>query len=347
MQLADDVGRALVYFDAHIDKAQSWAGGVLIQWLLSEHSSFASNVDSGLMRAKALMAASGQALDDAARRFEENEHNVQVRVQDLFGDLDPSAGSPPSDGSTERWSFAIDAPSKALAPPESPVADPAFADVWNIINWTDYISLSYWGRQVLNALFQLLAPSITEGQDVFEFLAQKFGGDWNKVGLAGSAFGHLGEFFEGLAATTRNLSVDMFAAWTHGESADRAVEHFAKLTAAFASQPEVYGDLASKYSDAAWAAFGACQSLLSAVDATVDALIVFLMGFASIGEALAALCSGGATVAPAVMSAVIAVVEAFSSAWGTMMTTLSITVAAGATLGSVTTTIEFVPLPEV
>jgi len=347
LQLADDVGRALEYFDNHIDKAQSWAGGALIQWLLSEHSSYASRVDSGLMRSKALMIASGGALDDVARRFDENEYDAQVSVRDLFDDLDPGVATAPIDGSTEHQSIAVGSPSAALAPPESSVADPAFAVVWNIINWPDYISLSYWGRQLLNAIFQLVAPSLTEGQDLFEFLAQKLGGDWDKVALAGSAFGHLGDFFDGLAGEVNNLAVDVFAAWTSGESADRAGEYFAELAAAFAAQPEVYGDLASKYSNAAWAAFGACQGLLSALDAAVDALVVFLMGFASVGEALAAIFSGGATAVPAVVSAVIAVVEAFSSAWGAMMTTLSLTIAAGATLGSATTNIEFVSLPEV
>lgn len=346
VQLADDVGRALQYFDTHIDKSQSWAGGTLIQWLLSEHSSFASRVDSGLVRSKALMVASGGALDDVARRFDDNENDAQVSVGDLFHDLDPDVATTPIDGSTDRQSFSLDSPAAALAAPESSVSDPAFTVVWNILNWPDYISLSYWGRQVLNALVQLVAPSLTGGQDLFEFLAQKLSGDWDKVALAGSAFGHLGEFFDGLGATVHNLAVDVFAGWTSGVSADRAGEYFAELAAAFAAQPEVYGDLASKYSNAAWAAFGACQALLSALDAAVDALIVFLMGFASIGEAIAAIFSGGATAVPAVVSAIVAVVEAFSSAWGVMMTTLSVTIAAGATIGSATTAIEFVPLPE-
>ena len=199
---------------------------------------------------------------------------------------------------------------------------------------------------MLNELVQLIAPSFTGGQDVFEFLAQKISGDWDKVALAGSAFGHVGEFFEELAATLQNLAVDVFAAWTSGEGADRAGEYFAELAAAFAAQPEVYADLERKYTDAAWAAFGACEAMLSAVDAVVDGIIAFMLGGQSIGEAIAAFFSGGATAVPAIVSAVIAAMEAFSAAWGVMMTATSTAIAAGAAIGSATTTIEFVPLPE-
>jgi hypothetical protein len=140
--------------------------------------------------------------------------------------------------------------------------------------------------------------------------------------------------------------VDVFAAWTSGEGADRAGEHFAELVAAFAAQPEVYSDLETKYTNAAWAAFGACQAMLSAIDALVDAIVAAMMGVQSLGEAIAAFFSGGATAVPAVVSAVVAAAETFSTYWGIMMAALSVTIAAGATLGSATTTIEFVPIPE-
>ena len=345
-ELAADVSRALEYFDSHIDTSQSWVGGALMDWLLAEHSSFAANVESGLLRSKALMVATHGALDDIAQLFDDTEYDAQVDVRNLFSDLDPTAATVPIDASTARETLAFDSPGGALVAPESSLADPAFTVVWNILGWPDYISLSYWGRQVLNELVQLIAPSFTGGQDVFEFLAQKLSGDWDKVALAGSAFGHVGEFFEELAATLQNLAVDVFAAWTSGEGAAHAGEYFAELVAAFAAQPEVYADLEGKYTDAAWAAFGACEAMLSAVDAIVDGIIAFMLGGQSIGEAIAAFFSGGATAVPAIVSAVVAAVEAFSTAWGIMMTALSVTIAAGATLGSATTTIEFVPLPE-
>lgn len=345
-QLADDVGRALQYFDSHIDTSQSWVAGALMNGLLAEHSAFAGNCETGLVRSRALMVATQGALNDAAKLFDDSEYDAQVSVRDLFGDLDPDAATTPIDGNTSRQALSFDSPVDALVTPESSLADPGFTVVWNIINWPDYISLSYWGRQLLNLMTQLIAPSFTGGQDVFEFLAQKLGGDWDKVALAGSAFGHVGTFFGDVAATVQNVAVDVFAAWTSGEGADRAGEYFAELAAAFAAQPEVYSDLASKYVNAAWAAFGACQAMLSLLDAAVDAIIVFAMGFSSLGEAIAAFFTGGATAVPAVVSAVIAAAEAFSSSWGIMMTVLSVTIAAGATLGSATTAIEFVPIPE-
>ncbi|WP_029144552.1 hypothetical protein [Microbacterium luticocti] len=156
----------------------------------------------------------------------------------------------------------------------------------------------------------------------------------------------MGEFFDELAAAVQNVAVDIFEAWTSGDGADRAGEYFAEIVAAFAAQPEAYGDLATKYSDAAWAAYGACQAMLSALDAIVDAIIAAQMGVTSLTEAIGAFFTAGGLAPAAIVSAVVAAAEAFSSAWGTMMTAVSVAIAAGAALGSATTTIEFVQIPE-
>lgn len=281
-QLASDVNRALDYFDTHIDKAQSWVGGALMEWLLAEHRSFASNVESGLLRSKALMVATWGALEDVAQRFDDNEYSAQVSVRDLFADLDPSSAAVPIDADTARRSLDYPSPVGALITPESSLADPTFQVMWDVINWPDYLSLSNWARELVNLVIQLFRPGWTGGQDVFEFLAQKIGGDWDKVALAGSAFGHIGEFFGQLAAALQNVAIDVFGAWTSGEGADRAGEYFAELVAALAAQPDVYGDLETKYTDAAWAAYGACSAMLSALDALVDAIIAAAMGVSSV-----------------------------------------------------------------
>lgn len=166
-----------------------------MNWLLAEHSSFAANVESGLMRSKALMASTNGALNDVATLFDETENDAQVDVRDLFNDLDPTAATAPLTASTERQSLAFASPVDTLVPPESSLANPAFQVVWNVINWPDYLSLSYWARQIINGVIQLIQPGWTGGQDVFEFLAQKISGDWDKVALAGSAFGYVGDFF--------------------------------------------------------------------------------------------------------------------------------------------------------
>jgi len=345
-ELASDVNRALEYFDSHIDKSQSWVAGELMNWLLAEHSSFAASVESGLLRSKSLMAATQGALSDVAQRFDENEYDAQVTVRDLFGDLDPTAVTTPIDADTARQTLAFDSPVGALVAPESSLADPAFQVVWGILTWPDYLSLSFLTRKLINGAIQLVQPGWTGGQDVFEFLAQKLSGDWDKVALAGSAFGHVGDFFDELAGTVHNLAVGVFASWTSGEGADQAGEYFAELVAAFAAQPDVYSDLETKYTNAAWAAYGACQAMLSALDALVDAIIAAAMGVSSVAEAVAALFTLGGMAPAAIVTAVIAAVQAFSSAWGVMMTATSTAIAAGAVIGSATTTIEFVSIPE-
>ncbi len=118
------------------------------------------------------MVATHGALNDVANLFDETENDAQVDVSDLFKDLDAATATAPLTAATTRQSLTFDSPVDTLVAPESSLADPAFQVVWNIINWPDYLSLSYWARQILNVVVQLIAPTLTGGQDIFEFLAQ-------------------------------------------------------------------------------------------------------------------------------------------------------------------------------
>ena len=75
-------------------------------------------------------------------------------------------------------------------------------------------------------------------------------------------------------------------------------------------------------------------------------LAVFILGGASIGEAILALFSGGATAVPAVATAIVAAIEGLSSAWGYMMTAVYIIVGLSAALGAATTDVTWVAIPE-
>ncbi len=96
----------------------------------------------------------------------------------------------------------------------------------------------------------------------------------------------------------------------------------------------------------AWSSFGICQGIYSLIDAALDALAVFILGGASIGEAILALFSGGATAVPAVATAIVAAIEGLSSAWGYMMTAVYIIVGLSAALGAATTDVTWVAIPE-
>ena len=63
-------------------------------------------------------------------------------------------------------------------------------------------------------------------------------------------------------------------------------------------------------------------------------------------EVLGAIVTFGASVVPASVSAVIAIVEALSAAWGWMMTAVYGVVGLGSMLGAATTTVTWVSIPE-
>ena len=82
------------------------------------------------------------------------------------------------------------------------------------------------------------------------------------------------------------------------------------------------------------------------VDAAADAIAVALCSGATVLEVLGAIVTFGASVVPASVSAVIAIVEALSAAWGWMMTAVYGVVGLGSMLGAATTTVTWVSIPE-
>lgn len=345
--LAADGNQALKYFETHIEPfSSSRDGGVLMGMVLKGHAEYCQLTTAGLVASKKLLNSTATALADSARRYDETDDDAQAVIDDLFGDLDPTAVRTAISASTPQSGASCEVPSTLLVPPTSALADPTFNLIWDILNWPDYLSVSWWTRQTLNLLFNAAWPGVTGGQDIFEFLAQKLGGDWDRIALAGDAFGHLGEYYTGLAHGVNDASVDMFGGWPHGEGAQAAGEFLAELIHAFAAQQAVYDTLDEKYREAAWGAFGACNAMLSALDAVVDAIVASALAGSTAGAAITIPFTGGATISLTAVFAAGSASQAFSSAWGAMMTAVSTTIALGGTLGAATLEIEFIPLPE-
>ncbi|MBA8815854.1 hypothetical protein FHX48_000906 [Microbacterium halimionae] len=344
-ELASDANGAIGYLSTHIDSSQQWVKGALMDMLLESHAEYVSAVERGLDATRTCLSSASVALRDVAKRYDLSEEDALELVRDLFKDLDGSVVSEPITGSSPRLNTSAALPSASLVEPQSVMSDSGFAVVWAILAWPDYLSISFWARQLINGAVQLISPGTFGGQDMFDYLAQQLGGDWDRVALAGDAFGNLGDYYQGLSNSVNDVGVDLFSGWSEGDGASTAGEYFAELVSAFASQRTVYEDLDQKYTNAAWTAFGACKAMISAIDALVDAVIAAVMGVESIGSAIAAVFTAGGTAPAAVVTAVIAAVEAFSAAWGIMVTAFSASIAVGAALGSATQEIEFLPLP--
>lgn len=315
--------------------------------LLQDHATFVADVNGGLVATRKCLRSTSAALGDVGRYYDATESEALAKIRELFGALDSSSVVEPITPSTPRRSIGVSEPSSALAIPTSPMSDPAFVVVWDVLNWPSYISISHWIRTFLRRLVNFFQPDVFEGRDPLEHAVHFLSGDWDRVAIAGCAFGHVGDYYEAMADALNDVGIDVFTGWPDGAGADVAGEYFAKLVAVMADQTRVYADLERKYTDAAWAAFAGCQAVLSAVDALIDAAIAAALTGKSIGEILAGLVTGGATIPVGVVSAVIALVEAFSAAWNLIMTAASGFIAVGAGLGSATREIEFIQLPEV
>ncbi len=304
-----------------------------------------STIQSALSTSKKLLVGTSDSLDSAAKRYDKSDDDSAVTLTDLFRDLDPTVSTPAITPGAEKSGNGLAVPSTLLKDPESALSDPTFDIIWKILSWPDYLSLSFWGRQIINRIVQFIAPEIGGG-DIFEYLSQQIGGDWDKIALSADAFEQLGKYYVGLSECVSDTSIDLFAGWQSGAGAEAAGAFFGELRSAFAGQESVFSELNTKYTDAAWAAYHACSALLSALDAAVDAIIAAISGGETLVTLLASLVDFGTTLPAAVIEAVVTVVEAFSAAWGWMMFGVSGIVSAGALLGAATTEIEFIPLPE-
>lgn len=344
LDLAGDVNVATHYVADHLESFSGWGDGRAIGLVLQAHASYVTATFDALSASKKLLEATGYALGTSAARYDKTEDDAAVSLGDLFRDLDPSAPTPPLTADSPPTGDAATVPSAALKEPEATLDDEAFKVIWQIVKWPDLLSVSWWARKALNEVFHLVWPGFG-GDDLFEFLAEQLGGDWENIALAGDAFGNTGDYFVALSRRVHDDGVAMFAGWSAGQGASQVGEFLAEMGAAFAKQQDVFSELDTKYTDAAWAAYNACDLMLSALDAAVDAVVAELMGGVTFVTAIASLADLGATAPVALIEAVVAAVEALESAWGIMMAAVSGVIAGGALLGAATREITFVPIP--
>jgi hypothetical protein len=341
--LASDVNPAVKYTMSFLSDYSRWGDGRLVGIATGSHSAFLEATESSLDATKRLLSTTGDTLHSIALRYDATDADQFVSFRDLIKDLDPTVATPAITASTSPRSGAVDLPSDGLAHPEGmPGINPVFLA---ILQWPDYLSFSWWIRYLINEGLQLVMPGFAGG-DIFEWLWSQIGGDWDKVYAAGDAFGHIGKYFDRLAATTEAEAVAMFQGWTEGEAAAAAGEFFAELVAAFAAQAEPYADLADKYEKAAGASYMLCQAAYSGLDALGDHLIALQLGVGSIGEAFAAFFTGGTTTPLAIASAVAAFIAELSAVWGSAVAALMATGGVLNLLQASSMTITTIPLPE-
>lgn len=341
--IASDVNSALGYTESHLSGFSQWGDGRLLGAALGSHGTYLESTETNLAATKRLLSSAADALNTIALRYDATDDDQSVAFRNLFKDLDPQAATPPITAATRPSGGSAAQPSEGLAAPEGmPDLNPVFLA---IMQWPDYLSFTWWARWLLNEGFQLVWPGVGGG-DIFQWLWNEVGGDWDRMYAAGSAFGQVGEYFSRVGDATRDEAVAMFQGWTEGEAATTAGEFFAEIVAAFEAQLAPYADLELKYHKAAASSYMLCQAAYSGLDALGDHLVALGLGVGSIGEAVAALFSGGATAPMAIVSAIAAFISELSAIWGSAVAAVMAIGGLMNGLQATSMTITSVPIPE-
>jgi hypothetical protein len=341
--LASDVNPALRYTSTHLEGFSQWGDGRLAGAALGSHGTYLASTETNLAATKRLLSAAADALNTIALRYDATDDDQSVAFRNLFKDLDPNTATPPITAATSPSGGSTAEPSAGLSAPEAmPDLNPVFLA---IMQWPDYLSFTWWARWLINQGFQLVWPGVGGG-DVFQWLWSEVGGDWDRIYTAGSAFGQIGDYFSRLSDATRDEAVAMFQGWTEGEAATAAGEFFAEIVAAFEAQLAPYADLELKYQKAAASSYMLCQAAYSGLDALGDHVVAMALGVGSIGEAVAAFFSGGATAPMAIVSAVAAFIAELSAIWGSAVAAVMAIGGLMNGLQATSLTITSVPIPE-
>lgn len=335
--LGSDTGVAIAYADAHVAGACAANGGLLYDHFLTGHSDAAQKCDELLAAVKSLYEHGSQRLSTTIADYAKTENENVTQVASIWRVLDSGGSTTPPGPGPAGTPTRGPLPSDGLAAPHSDVGHWIF----DVLSWPDYLSIGSWVRKIFGWIWGAAA-----GGDPWQELWKWLGGDWEGAGLASSAWGELGQYFEASAAELTKRMEIMFSGWYDSAAAAACGGYFSAAAQAVDAASGPMADMGNLYHNIAWSSFMLCQSVYSLVDAAVDAIAVFLMGGMTVLEALAAFFSGGVTLIPGAATAVLTIVEALSSAWGWMMTAVYGITGLGAMLGAATASVTWVEIPE-
>lgn len=338
--LEEDTRLGWAKADPSLRVVSSSDGGLLFNHLLRHHDDFKAQLEELLNGSGRLLGNAGTRLRDTLELFSANEQANLDEVAELWSALEMEEGmqpvGPAPDGTVradEHWwqaSLWEQFPGSTF-------------DHWifDVLAWPDYISISWWARRLISAIAYPLL-----GQDLWDWLWSKVGGEWVPVEEAAFVWGMMGQFFADMGDELDARMQVMFTGWYDSEAATAAGGYFARASAALAAVEGPMADLQDKYMAIATSTYGLCQALYSIVDAIVDTAIAAKLAGVTFLEALAAPFTGGATAVTGIVTLILAAVEAVSAAWGYMMTVFHLFMGIGAGIGANIKEIEWVTLPE-
>lgn len=336
--LSGDTRIAVGYADEYLDSVGRRDGGVLFSSLISQHPTSVGNLEGLLLGAGTLLTNAATHLTDTADAYAGNEgRNVEQIVAALWAALDEPPGTPPVARDPSGGAAVGPLPSTVLQPPTSDVGHWIF----DVLAWPDYLSIASWARRILGFAWELAT-----GEDVWAWLWEWLGGEWEAIGLASSAWDNLKAYFQELPEELVARMRVMFEGWYDSEAATVAGGYFAEAARVLALVADPLASLATQYHDVAWSSFFLCQAVYSAIDALIDTIIAMVAGGMTFAEALAAPFTAGATAVTGLLTGIFAIVQAVSATWGYMMLAVNLIAGLAAALGAYLEQVTWVTLPE-
>lgn len=336
--LAGDISRASSYGDTHCSRITGAEAGWLFGPLVDPHRDAGRHLDDLLTASNTLLSNAADRVDRTLLAYAETESDNTAAVSDIWAVLQTPSGEtpigPPEPGGTVTRGPL---PSEGLEAPEEMVGH----WIWDVLSWPDYLSAGSWVRKILGWIWQAFT-----GEDPWQWVWQKLAGDWDLLGLVGDAWKELAGYMGDLSDEVVARMQLMFAGWYDSEAATASGGYFAAAAQALSEAADPLAELGRLYESLGHSSFFLFQAVFSAIDAAIDAVIVYLLGGVTVAEVLAAFFSGGATAVPAAATAVITAVQAVSSAWGWMMTGVYGVAGLASLLGAVTTDVTWTTLPE-
>lgn len=332
-----DANNVITYGDSYLGSLGRRDGGLIYGHWLDAHTDCVAKFEGLVGGTKTLLGNASDKLQTTMNEYAKGEQANIDQLGELWAALDMSEGltsvGPPPNGAVTPGPL----PSTVMQVPDTNVGHWIF----NVLSWPDYISAGYWIRFILGKLWQLFT-----GKDPWLWLWEWLGGDWEQIGLVADAWKNIASYFKELPDEMLVRMQNMFQGWYDSPAASAAGDYFAAAIDAIASARDPFSSLHTLYQNIAMSSFGFFQAIFSLIDAAVDAIITFLLGGVTVLEAVAAFFSGGAAAVPAAVTAVLAALQAVSTAWGFMMTAVYGITGLAALLGAATTDVNWVTLPE-
>ncbi|OQO93784.1 hypothetical protein B1813_04450 [Saccharomonospora piscinae] len=193
-------------------------------------------------------------------------------------------------------------PSAALTDPQA--SDPIPDLLENVIGISQYISVSYWVGQAIDAVFDV---------NPFEWVAQEMAGDWEAVQRAGIALKNLGEFSAEYANSITTACGAVAHDW-QGNAADSANEYFTGLAGTVGDQQQSLEAMGGDFETTAVGMYEAAAAIKASLEMLMDLLI-------ALGLELAAAAASSWTVIGPVLSgaAAVATVSKALGVWGDVL----------------------------